>query len=289
MKLFLNLSKVWTFSKTINVKQKKIKLFCSFIFINFVIVADLLIISILNFLFTKDSTSNQYISFLFDDYAAFYLIGLIIVRFSFLYSDHILREKLRFEVDKELKFRSITKLLDNTNKEVSDIAYEVNNEATMLGLLYRNLVSFFTNSFQFVSFMMYIIYLDFSITAFLLVIGSLSSFFIFIQKKKNKKTSENFQESLENINQESVDIASNYFLIKILKIEKLVKDNFDNTLDIFSNNFLKISNLRFVNYNAEALSPFQLLLYSKVCSSRLSFQAIFPLSPSGYSLHCLCL
>jgi|TARA_B100001564_G_C20661459_1_gene681757 ABC-type transport system involved in cytochrome bd biosynthesis fused ATPase/permease subunit len=276
MKLFLNLSKVWTFSKTINVKQKKIKLFCSFIFINFVIVADLLIISILNFLFTKDSTSNQYISFLFDDYAAFYLIGLIIVRFSFLYSDHILREKLRFEVDKELKFRSITKLLDNTNKEVSDIAYEVNNEATMLGLLYRNLVSFFTNSFQFVSFMMYIIYLDFSITAFLLVIGSLSSFFIFIQKKKNKKTSENFQESLENINQESVDIASNYFLIKILKIEKLVKDNFDNTLDIFSNNFLKISNLRFVNYNTpQFIGTLSIALLIYLFDNTFSLEIIF--------------
>ena len=249
MKLFLNLSKVWTFSKTINVKQKKIKLISSFVFINFVIIADLLIISLLNFLITSDYTSNQYFSFLFDSYAAFYLVGLIFVRFFFLFSDHILREKLRLEVDKDLKFSSISKLLDKTNKEVSDIAYEVNNEATMLGLLYRNLVSFFTNSFQFIFFLIYIVYLDFSITAFLLIIGSLSSFFIYLQKKKNKETSENFQESLEKINQESVDIASNYFLIKILKIEKLVKENFDNTLQIFSNNFLKISNLRFVNYN----------------------------------------
>ena len=152
MKLFLNLSKVWTFSKTINVKQKKIKLISSFVFINFVIIADLLIISLLNFLITSDYTSNQYFSFLFDSYAAFYLVGLIFVRFFFLFSDHILREKLRLEVDKDLKFSSISKLLDKTNKEVSDIAYEVNNEATMLGLLYRNLVSFFTNSFQFIFF-----------------------------------------------------------------------------------------------------------------------------------------
>lgn len=68
MKLFLNLSKVWTFSKTINVKQKKIKLISSFVFINFVIIADLLIISLLNFLITSDYTSNQYFSFLFDSY-----------------------------------------------------------------------------------------------------------------------------------------------------------------------------------------------------------------------------
>ena len=89
MKLFLNLSKVWTFSKTINVKQKKIKLISSFVFINFVIIADLLIISLLNFLITSDYTSNQYFSFLFDAYAAFYLVGLIFVRFFFLFSDHI--------------------------------------------------------------------------------------------------------------------------------------------------------------------------------------------------------
>ena len=209
MKLFLNLSKVWTFSKTINVKQKKIKLISSFVFINFVIIADLLIISLLNFLITSDYTSNQYFSFLFDAYAAFYLVGLIFVRFFFLFSDHILREKLRIEVDKDLKFSSISKLLDKTNKEVSDIAYEVNNEATMLGLLYRNLVSFFTNSFQFIFFLIYIVYLDFSITAFLLIIGSLS---FYIYKERNiKRHLKIFQESLEKINQESVDIALNYF------------------------------------------------------------------------------
>ena len=160
-----------------------------------------------------------------------------------------MRERLRLSLDKELKFSSINKLLKKRNKEVSDVAYEVNNEATMLGLLYKNLVSFFTNTFQFLSFLLYIIYLDFSITVFLLIIGLTSSFLIFIQKKRNRTTSKNYQESLEEINLESVDIANNYYLIKILKIEDLVKENFEKTLKTFTDNFLKITNLRFVNYN----------------------------------------
>ena len=249
MKLISNLSIVWKFSKTINVKQKKIKLALSFLFINFVIISDLLIIAILNYLIADEITSNRYISFLFDSYSSFYLVGLIIVRFTFLFFDHILRERLRLALDKELKFNSLHKLLDKSNKNLSDVAYEVNNEATMLGLLYKNLVSFFTNTFQFLSFLLYIIYLDFSITVFLLMIGFISSFLILIQKKRNKTTSQNYQESLEKINSESVDIANNYFLIKILKIEELVKANFKKTLNTFTHNFLKITNLRFVNYN----------------------------------------
>ena len=249
MKIISNLSIVWKFSRTINVKRKKIKLASSFLFINFVIIADLLIIAILNYLITDEITSNRYISFLFDSYSSFYLIGLIIVRFSFLFLDHILRERLRLALDKELKFSSLHKLLEKNSKNVSDVAYEVNNEATMLGLLYKNLVSFFTNTFQFLSFLLYIIYLDFSITVFLLMIGLISSFLILIQKKRNKTTSQNYQESLEEINLESVDIANNYFLIKILKIEDLIKENFEKTLKSFTANFLKITNLRFVNYN----------------------------------------
>jgi ATP-binding cassette subfamily C protein len=188
-------------------------------------------------LITGEITSNQYISFLFNSFAAFYLIGLVLIRFTFLFLDHTLRERLRLSLDKELKFSSIDKLLKKSNKEVSNVAYEVNNEATMLGLLYKNLVSFFTNTFQFLSFLIYIIYLDFSITAFLLIIGLTSSFLIFIQKKRNTTTSKNYQESLEEINLESVDIASNYFLIKILKIEDLVKENFEKTLNMFTNIF----------------------------------------------------
>jgi len=249
MKILINLSKVWKFSKQISIKQKKVKIFTSFLFINFVIFSDLLIISILNYLITGEITSNQYISFLFNSFAAFYLIGLILIRFTFLFLDHLLRERLRLSLDKKLKFSSINKLLKKRNKEVSDVAYEVNNEATMLGLLYKNLVSFFTNTFQFLSFLLYIIYLDFSITVFLLIIGLTSSFLIFIQKKRNRTTSKNYQESLEEINLESVDIANNYYLIKILKIEDLVKENFEKTLKTFTDNFLKITNLRFVNYN----------------------------------------
>ena len=97
-----------------------------FLFINLVIFSDLLIISILNYLITGEITSNQYISFLFNSFAAFYLIGLILVRFTFLFLDHILRERLRLSLDKELKFSSINKLLKKRNKEVSDVAYEVN-------------------------------------------------------------------------------------------------------------------------------------------------------------------
>jgi midasin (ATPase involved in ribosome maturation) len=94
MKIFINLSKVWQFSKQISIKQKKVKILTSFLFINLVIFSDLLIISILNYLITGEITSNQYISFLFNSFAAFYLIGLILVRFTFLFLDHILRERL---------------------------------------------------------------------------------------------------------------------------------------------------------------------------------------------------
>ena len=68
---------------------------------------------------TGEITSNQYISFLFNSFAAFYLIGLILIRFTFLFLDHILRERLRLSLDKELKFSSINKLLKKRNKEVS--------------------------------------------------------------------------------------------------------------------------------------------------------------------------
>ena len=81
------------------------------------------------------------------------------------------------------------------------------------------------------------------------MIGLISSFLILIQKKRNKTTSQNYQESLEEINLESLDIANNYFLIKILKIESLIIKNFEKTLKSFTFNFLKITNLRFVNYN----------------------------------------
>ena len=70
---------------------------------------------------------------------------------------------------------------------------------------FYNNIFFFTNSFQFLSFLLYIIYLDFSITVFLLIIGLTSSFLIFVQKKRNRTTSKNYQESLEEINLESVD------------------------------------------------------------------------------------
>ena len=72
MKILINLSKVWKFSKQISIKQKKVKILTSFLFINFVIFSDLLIISILNYLITGEITSNQYISFLFNSFAAFY-------------------------------------------------------------------------------------------------------------------------------------------------------------------------------------------------------------------------
>ena len=247
--LLLNLKKIFNFSKVVKVKKKKLKIFISFLFINFVILSDLLIISILNFLITNKISENNIFNFLFSSNAEIYLIIFIITRYLFLFLDHILRESLRLDLDKSLKLKSVTDLFDDSAKDISIVSYEVNNESTMLGLLYKNLISLLTNSFQFIVFLIYIIFLDISVTLFLVIIGVLSSSIIYYQKRKNFKTSENYQKSLEEINLESLDLASNFYLIKILNIEDKVLNNFKNTLKRYSTYFLRIANLRFVNYN----------------------------------------
>ena len=170
------------------------------------------------------------------------MIIFIITRYVFLFLDHILRESLRLDLDKSLKLKSVTDLFDESAKDVSIVSYEVNNEATMLGLLYKNLISLLTNSFQFITFLIYIIFVDVSVTLFLVIIGVLSSSIIYYQKRKNLKTSENYQMSLEEINSESLDLASNFYLIKILNIEDKVLNSFKSTLKRYSTYFLKIAN-----------------------------------------------
>lgn len=243
--LLSNLKRILNFSKVVKVKKKKLKIFISFLFINFVILSDLLIISILNFIITNNVSEDNIFNFLFSPNAEIYLIIFIITRYVFLFLDHILRESLRLDLDKSLKLKSVTDLFDESAKDVSIVSYEVNNEATMLGLLYKNLISLLTNSFQFIIFLIYIIFVDVSVTLFLVIIGVLSSSIIYYQKRKNLKTSENYQMSLEEINSESLDLASNFYLIKILNIEDKVLNSFKSTLKRYSTNFLKIANLRF--------------------------------------------
>ena len=220
--LLSNLKRILNFSKVVKVKKKKLKIFISFLFINFVILSDLLIISILNFIITNNVSEDNIFNFLFSPNSEIYLIIFIITRYVFLFLDHILRESLRLDLDKSLKLKSVTDLFDESAKDVSIVSYEVNNEATMLGLLYKNLISLLTNSFQFITFLIYIIFVDVSVTLFLVIIGVLSSSIIYYQKRKNLKTSENYQMSLEEINSESLDLASNFYLIKILNIEDKV-------------------------------------------------------------------
>lgn len=274
--LTLNLRKIFKFSKVVQVKKKKLKIFVSFTFINFVILSDLLIISLLNFLITNNVSDNKVFSFLYTSNSVIYLIIFIFVRYLFLYFDHLLRESLRLDLDKSLKFKSVSDMLDYSNKDISTISYEVNNEATMLGLLYKNLISLLTNSFQFVVFFIYIIYADFSVTIFLALIGILSSTLIYYQKQKNSKTTENYQESLEEINSESLDLVSNFYLIKILNIENQVLKSFNISLNKYSKYFLKIANLRFANYNTPqfigALSvAFLILFFNNTFSLEIIF------------------
>ena len=94
MQIFINLSKVWKFAKKISIKKKKVKILTSFLFINFVIFSDLLIISILNYLITGEITSNQYISFLFNSFAAFYLVSFIVLISLFFSSSRLIDFKI---------------------------------------------------------------------------------------------------------------------------------------------------------------------------------------------------
>ena len=90
----------------------------------------------------------------------------------------------------------------------------MNNEATMLGLLQHQYL-FLQIPFIFIFSALHYLFRFFN-TVFLLIIG-LHQASLFLYKKNVIELLQNYQESLEEINLESVDIANNYYLIKFLK------------------------------------------------------------------------
>lgn len=227
IKLFLRDLK--SVSRATSTSKKKLRIFISVMFTNFIVFSDIVVILFISSFF-NEITIPEFLKYLKIFEYEFLFPVFVMFRFLFIYLDKLNIFGLQFEIEKNLRKYMINQIFNKGNYSISDTYYFVNTISVQVGAFFKTLASFISSLLQVLVFSTYLLYTNQEIIKYFFV-GILVLIFptLYLTKLARKYAHVSYQFG-DKVSEEIESVIDNLFLIKILKKSKSEVENFSNFL-----------------------------------------------------------
>ena len=216
-------------SRATSTSKKKLRIFISVIFTNFIVFSDIVVILFISSFFTE-ITIPDFLEYLKIFEYEFLFPVFVLLRFLFIYLDKLNIFGLQFEIEKNLRKYMINQIFNKGNYSISDTYYFVNTISVQVGAFFKTLASFISSSLQVLVFSTYLLYTNQEIIKYFFI-GILVLIFptLYLTKLARKYAHASYEFG-DKVSEEIQSVIDNLFLIKILKKSKSEVENFSNFL-----------------------------------------------------------
>ena len=229
-KLIENINLVKNISKNLKAKNKKKRMIFSIVLSNILVGVDLLIIYYFTSFFQAISIPKiTYLKEIIENNR--YLLVIILIRFLIVYVEAMNIQKLRFDIESNLRTEILNDVFSRGNFSVADSYFYVNTLTVHISQFYQNITMFFSSLIKVLSFSIFILYTNPEIFMYFIV-GSLLLYFPtkYFTKLNKKFANDSYYSALE-ISNDLERVVDNLYLIKILKKYETEIKKFKNNLD----------------------------------------------------------
>lgn len=227
-KLIENINLVKNISKNLKAKNKKKRMLFSIVLSNILVGVDLLIIYYFTSFFQAISIPKiPYSKEIIENNR--YLLVIILIRFLIVYVEAMNIQKLRFDIESNLRTEILNDVFSRGNFSVADSYFYVNTLTVHISQFYQNITMFFSSVIKVLSFSIFILYTYPEIFIYF-IFGSLILYFpTKYFTKLNKEFANDSYYSAHEISNDLERVIDNLYLIKILK-------KYDTEIKKFKNN-----------------------------------------------------
>ncbi len=263
-------------SRITNVRKKKLRIIFSLIVSNLSVLLDIVIILYFSYLLTEKSTVGlnlfyqSILEFLLENNSV--MVGVVIFRFLFFYSDKINLQKLTLEIRESLRNYLLKEIYKRGNYSIADSTFYINELTVHIAYFYNSFTQVLNFTFQLFVYGYFLLYSNSEFSLYLLAMGFVVYFptrillrqarkYIHISYEKSKKISNDIQKVIENM-----------FLIKILKTSDLELSQFKDVSKSYESAQMK--NFNFSTINALFPTFFATLVFVVVLLNETVFRLI---------------
>lgn len=248
MKKFKNsIVDLFKLSKLTKTKNKRSRIIFGALLSNFIVLFDIIIISVLTSLFSEVSFLKIFfINFFIENLQLFPLV--VVARFLSIYLEKINIIKLKISIEENLRFHLMEEIFDKANYSISDAYFYVNTISNQVASFYGTFAIFLGSALQITAYTTYLLITDTETILIFLVGIILLVFPTLYLTKLGRKFSHNTYIYGQEISSDIEKVLDNLYLIKIIKYVENELLNFRKSLKDFYNSSL--NNLRLGTLNA---------------------------------------
>lgn len=225
-----NINLVKNISKNLKAKNKKKRMIFSIFLSNILVGVDLLIIYYFTSFFQNISLPKiPYLQVIIENKN--YLFIIILIRFLIVYIEAMNIQKLRFDIESNLRIEILNDVFSRGNFSVADSYFYVNTLTVHISQFYQNVTMFFSSLIKVFSFSIFILYTNQEIFIYF-IFGSVLLYFPtkYFTKLNKKFANDSYYSALE-ISNDLERVVDNLYLIKILNKYDTEIKKFKNNLD----------------------------------------------------------
>lgn len=227
-KIKYNLKLIRKISSVTNVYNKKIRIFYSVLFSNFIVLFDVLIIYFFSSFFTQTETQISILKYILEIKILFPLF--IVLRYIFYVLDKLNLKHLQVKISENIKNYLLKDIFNKGNYSISDSNYYLTQLTDHISYFYGALATTLSSLLQLLLYLIFLSISDIYSLFYFLILGVLVYLpSIYFLKQGRKQMDSNFKFGLQ-INQDTQNVIQNLFLFKLLgTFEDEYKDFKQNT------------------------------------------------------------
>jgi len=228
-KLKLFISDLKSVSRATATSKKKLRIFVSVVFTNFIVFSDIVVILFISSFFTDIVIPDFLEYFKIFEYKILFPI-FVLLRFLLIFLDKLNIFGLQFEIEKNLRTYMIRQIFNKGNYSISDTYYFINTISVQVGAFFKTLANFISSGIQVLIFSTYLLYTNKEIINYYffgILILILPTLYLTKLARKYAHTSYHYGDKVSG---EIESVIDNLFLIKVLKKTGNEINNFSNFL-----------------------------------------------------------
>ena len=226
-KLKLFISDLKSVSRATATSKKKLRIFVSVVFTNFIVFSDIVVILFISSFFTDIVIPDFLEYFKIFEYKILFPI-FVLLRFLLIFLDKLNIFGLQFEIEKNLRTYMIRQIFNKGNYSISDTYYFINTISVQVGAFFKTLANFISSGIQVLIFSTYLLYTNKEIINYYffgILILILPTLYLTKLARKYAHTSYHYGDKVSG---EIESVIDNLFLIKVLKKTGNEINNFSN-------------------------------------------------------------
>jgi len=234
-------------SRLTKTKNKRARIIVGSLLSNFIVLFDIIIISVLTSLFSDVNFLDVFfINVFVENIEIFPLV--VIARFLSIYLEKMNIINLKISIEENLRYHLMEEIFDKANYSISDAYFYVNTISNQVASFYGTFAIFLGSALQIAAYTTYLLITD-TQTILIFLVGILFLIFptLYLTKLGRKYSHKTYVYGQE-ISSEIEKVLDNLYLIKIIKYVDKELSNFKKSLKDFYNSSL--NNLRFGTLNA---------------------------------------